>query len=123
MANMTLRNHPKMKWQGEPVWNPSTWSWLTTIGGGETGPTDGIDRHGKLMRVRQFTEHTSGAAIEILVGFEKAVYSAVIRLDEAEAIADLFTLLDSLHGYSLVQIGEVDLSHSSRILAKGPQYC
>jgi hypothetical protein len=121
---MTLRNHPKMKWQGQPVWNPSTWSWMTTIAGDKNDRTDGIDQYGKLISVRQFTEPKNGAALEVLVGFEKAVFSAVLRLDEAAAIADLFTVLDSLHGYSLAQIGELELLRSSsRIAAKQPQYC
>jgi hypothetical protein len=97
---------------------------MTTIDQGETGPTDGIERHGKLLNVRQFNEHNDGAAIEILVELQKAVYSTVLRLDESAAIADLFTLLDGLHGYSLAQIGEVELSrNTSRIIAKEPQSC
>jgi hypothetical protein len=98
---------------------------MTAFGGEKNGSTDGIGRCGHLISVRQFTESQKGsAAIEVLVGFEKAVFSTVIRLDEPAAVADLFTLLDSLHGYSLAHIGDLELLRSSsRIVAKQPESC
>jgi hypothetical protein len=118
---MSLRSHPKMIWQGEPVWNPSSWSWMTTIGTAASASSEGIEKYGKLKSVRQFSDHKGVAAIELIVGFEKAAFSAVIRLDDAAAIADLYTVLGCLHGYSLQQIGDLELTRSPRILAKYPQ--
>jgi hypothetical protein len=110
-----------MAWQGQPAWNPSSWSWTTTIEPRDDGSAEGIEQYGKLRSARQFSEKNGGEAIEILVDFEKAVHSAVIRLDDPAAIADLFTLLDGLQGYSLNEIGEVELSESSRITVKQAQ--
>jgi hypothetical protein len=115
---MTLQTHPKMRWQGQPAWDPSSWSWTTTIEPRDAGRAEGIEERGRLRSVRHFSEKNGGEAIEILVDFEKAVYSAVIRLDEPAAIAGLVTVLGGLQGYSLKEIGEVELSESSRITAR-----
>jgi hypothetical protein len=120
---MTLRTHPKMRWQGQPAWTPSSWAWTTTIEPRRDGSAEGIEQYGKLRSVRQFSENNGGEAIEILVDFEKAVYSAVIRLDDPAAVADLFTVLGGSQGYLLSEIGEVELSGSSRITAKQAQSC
>jgi hypothetical protein len=118
---MNLRTHPKMKWQGQPAWNPASWSWMTTIEIGASRSSEGIESYGKLISVRQFPEKNGGAALELLVGFEKAVYSAVIRLDDSSAIPDLFAVLDSLHGHSLKEIGNIQLANvSSRIVEEKP---
>jgi hypothetical protein len=116
---MTLRTHPKMTWQGKPVWDPSSWAWMSTIQLEANRSTDGIERSGRLISVRPFNEKNGNGAIEILVGFEKAIFSAVIRLDDPAAIPDLIRILDSLHGYCLKEIGNIELARfTSRIVTK-----
>jgi hypothetical protein len=110
-----------MIWQGQPVWTPSSWSWMTTIGTAASASSEGIEKYGKLKSVRQFSDRQTGAAIELIVGFEKAAFSAVIRLDDPTAIPDLYRVLGYLNGYSLQQIGDLEVAHSSRISAKDPQ--
>jgi hypothetical protein len=108
-----------MTWQGKPVWDPSSWAWMTTIQLEANRSTDGIERFGRLISVRSFDENNGNRAIEILVGFEKAVFSAVIRLDDAGAIPDLIKILDSLHGFCLKEIGNIELARfTSRIVVK-----
>ena len=81
---MTLRTHPKMTWEGKSVWDdPSSWGWITTIYGSATS-VQGIEKSGRLISVRPFSDKHRGAAIELLVGFEKAVFSTVIRLDDLD---------------------------------------
>ena len=104
-------------WQGKPVWVPSAWTWIT-IGVNAVQPP-GISRGSRLKSVRQFPDKKAGAAIELLVGFKKAIFSTVIRLDDAAAVNDLFKILDSLHGYSLETIGKTPVARlSSQIVAK-----
>lgn len=112
---MNLRTHPKLTWRGKPVWDPSAWHWLTTIGG-TTSSAEGIEKYGRLLNIRQFREKKGVAAIEILVRFDQVVYSTVIRLDDPTVIAGLLDVLDSLHGYSLNKIGSLRLSPSSQII-------
>jgi hypothetical protein len=108
-----------MTWHKKPVWDPAAWRWMTTMEGEETESTEAIDRLGHLISVRSFTEKNRGAAIEILVDFEKKVHSAVIRLDDPTAIPDLVKVLESFRGYSLREIGNAELANlSSRIMLK-----
>jgi hypothetical protein len=108
-----------MIWQGKPAWDPSSWTWMTTIELESNRSPDGIERLGTLVSVRPFNEKNGNAAIEILVSVEKAVLSAVIRLDDPAVIPDLIGILDSLYGYSLKEIGNIPLSRlTSRIVAK-----
>lgn len=96
---------------------------MTTIELGASSSSEGIENYGTLISVREFPEKSGSSALELLVGFEKAVFSAVIRLDDPSAIPGLFAVLDSLHGYSLKQIGSVRLANfSSRIVAKQPEF-
>jgi hypothetical protein len=119
MKVMTLRTHPKMTWQGQPVWNPASWAWMTTLQVEANCSIDGIEKFGRLISVRPFNEKNGNGAIEILVGFERAVFSAVIRLDDPAAIPDLMRILDSLHGSCLKEIGNIELARfTSRIVAK-----
>jgi hypothetical protein len=105
-------------WQGKPVWDdPCSWGWITTIYGSATS-VQGIEKSGRLKSVRPFQEKDGGAALELLVGFEKAVFSTVIRLDDSAAISDLFKVLDSLHGYSLKEIGDLRVLESPQIIAQ-----
>jgi hypothetical protein len=107
-----------MTWAGKPVWDdPSSWGWITTIYGSPTS-VQGIEKSGRLVSVRPFSDKDGGAAIELLVGFEKAVFSTVIRLDDSAAISDLFKVLDSLHGYSLKEIADVPVVDSPQIIAQ-----
>lgn len=103
---MTVRTHPKMIWQGKPLWNPSSWSWVTI---GATASAEGIEKRGRLITARQFSRKTGGAAIELLVGFEGAHYSAVIQLDDPESIPALHKKLEPLRGFSLQEIGNLEL--------------
>jgi hypothetical protein len=92
---------------------------MTTIELESNRSSDGIERLGRLISVRPFNEKHGNAAIEILVSVEKAVFSAVIRLDDPAAIPGLITILDSLYGYSLKEIGNIQLARfTSRVVAK-----
>lgn len=92
---------------------------MTTVEVEANGSTEGIERFGRLISARPFAEKNAGAAIELLVGFEKAVFSAVIRLDDPAAIPDLCKILDSFHGHSLREIGNTELARiPSRITVK-----
>jgi hypothetical protein len=104
---MTLRTDPRITWRGKPAWNPSSWDWITTVDGKPVAR--GIERHGRLVSVRSFEDSNGHAAIEILVRIKNVVYSAVVRLDDVRIASDLFTLLDSLHGWSLKEIGDMQL--------------
>jgi hypothetical protein len=104
---LPLRSHPKMTWQGKPLWNPSSWPWVITIGA--TVSVEGIDEAGRLVTARQCREKDGGNAIELLVGFEHARFSTVIRLDDPEAIPDLFKRLNPLRGFTLKEIGDIEL--------------
>jgi hypothetical protein len=91
---------------------------MTTIQLETNRSSDGIERFGRLISVRPFNEKNT-PAIELLVGFEKAVFSAVIRLDDPAAIPDLIKILDSVNGFSLREIGNVQLARfTSRIVPK-----
>lgn len=103
-----LRMHPKMTWQGEPLWNPSSWPWVVTIG--VTVSVEGIEEEGRLVTARLCREKNGGSAIEILVGFEGARFSTVIRLDDPAAIHALFKNLNPLRGFTLKEIGDIELS-------------
>jgi len=69
--------------------------------------------YGRLISVRLFFGKNGGPTIEPFVGCEKAIFSTVIRLDDPEAVADLFNVLDSLHGHSLKEILRLKKSDSS----------
>jgi hypothetical protein len=92
---------------------------MTTIDLESNRSSEEIERSGTLMSVRPFHEKNGNAAIEIVVSVQKAVFSAVIRLDDPAVIPDLIGILDSLYGYSLKEIGNIPLARlTSRIVAK-----
>ncbi|HWO41376.1 MAG TPA: hypothetical protein VNO43_06190 [Candidatus Eisenbacteria bacterium] len=116
---MRLRTHPKITWQNKAAWEPASWSWMSTIESGTNQAAGEIERRGRLISVRAFKDKKSGAAIELLVGFEKAVFSAVMRLDDPGVVPDLLKILESLHGCSLLEIGNAELARiSSRPVLK-----
>jgi hypothetical protein len=104
---LSLRSHPKMTWEGKPLWNPSSWPWVITIGA--TVSVEGIEEAGRLVTARQCREKDGGNAIELLVGFERARFSTVIRLDDSAAIPGLFKRLNPLRGFTLKEIGDIEL--------------
>jgi len=117
--NVRLRTHPKITWQNKAAWEPASWSWMSSIEREASGAAEGFERHGRLISVRAFKDKKSGAAIELLVGFEKAIFSAVMRLDDPAVVPDLLKILESLQGCSLLEIGNAELARiSSRLVLK-----
>lgn len=101
----TLRTDPKMEWQGNPVWDPYSWSWATA---GVTTVNEGCKKDLWLLRVHDFPEEDGAAALQIIIGLEKTCFSTVLRLDDVAGIPRLFKKLQALLGYSLKEIGEVE---------------
>ena len=103
---MKLRTNPKLKWQGNPVWDPSSWSWVHTIGL-NTSPSGVED--GKLVNARFFTDNDRVAVIELSVAFEGLRCSTLLRLDDSSSIVSLSKQLNALRGFTLKEIGDMDI--------------
>ena len=101
----TLLNDPKMLWQGNPVWDPYSWSWATA---GVTAAGEGSEKGFRLLSVHDFPEKDGGSALRVLVGLGRTSFSTVLRLDDAAGIPKLFRKLSALKGFSLKEIGEVE---------------
>ena len=101
----TLRTDAKMEWQGNPVWDPYSWSWATA---GATTVNEGCEKDLRLLSVHDFPEKDGGPALQVLIGLEKMCFSTILRLDDDAGIPKLFKKLQALRGYSLEEIGEVE---------------
>src|ERR1043166_6529717 len=104
---MQLRTNPKLKWQGQPVWDPPSWSWVHTVG---LPAAPGVIQQGKLVSARPFSDGTGTAAIELTVAFEGVICSTLLRLDDSALIPLLSEQLKELRGFTLKQIGEMELT-------------
>jgi len=104
---MQLRTNPKLKWQGKPVWDPPSWSWVHTVG---LPAAPGVIQQGKLVSARPFSDGTGTAAIELTVAFEGVSCSTLLRLDDSTFIPMLSEQLKELRGFTLKQIGEMELT-------------
>jgi hypothetical protein len=76
---------------------------------GATVSVEGIEEAGRLVTARQCREKDGGNAIELLVSLEHARLSVVIRLDDPAAIPALFKRLNPLRGFTLKEIGDIEL--------------
>jgi len=103
---MQLRANPKLKWQGNPIWDPPSWSWVHTIGL-PTSPN--LIHRGKLISARTFADRGGVAAIELTVAFEGVKCSTVLRLDNPALVTSFSEQLKKLRGFTLKQIGEMEL--------------
>jgi hypothetical protein len=100
-----LLTDPKMLWQGNPVWDPYSWSWATA---GVTVAGEGSEKGFRLLSVHDFPEKAGGAALQVRVALGRTCFSTVLRLDDASGIPKLFKKLHALQGFSLKEIGEME---------------
>ena len=70
----------------------------------------GVIQQGKLVSARSFADRGSVAAIELTVAFEGVMCSTLLRLDDPALILSLSEQLNELRGFTLKQIGEMELS-------------
>ena len=104
---MQLQRHPKLKWQGNPLWDPPSWNWVHTIG---TPVAPDAIQEGKLVNARPFADRNGVSAIELTVAFKGVTCSTLLRLDNSAAIPKLSEQLNELRGFTLKQIGTMELS-------------
>ena len=101
----TLLTDPKMVWQGNPVWDPYSWTWATV---GVTAAGEGIEKDFRLLSVDDFPERDGGSSLQVLIGLGRTSFSTVLTLDDAAGIPELFKKLRAVQGFSLKEIGEID---------------
>src|ERR1043166_142006 len=102
-----LRDHPDIKWRGQPVWDPPSWRWIH--GTGLSTQPSSVE-NGKLVNARPFKDQNGIAAIELSVAFESVTCSTLLRLDNAKAVARLSHELNQLRGFTLKQNGTIEVS-------------
>ena len=101
----TLLTDPKMLWQGNPVWDPYSWSWATA---GVTAIGESIEKGFRLLSVDDFPEKDGGSSLQILIGLGRTSFSTVLRLDDAAGIPELFKKLRAVQGFCLKEIEEME---------------
>ena len=104
---MKLRENKNLRWQGKPLWNPSVWTWVHTIG--HTASPHGIEK-AKLINARPFTDNDGCAAIEVSVAHERTLFSTILRLDGAVDTPMLCSQLNELRGLTLREIGDMEIT-------------
>lgn len=104
---MKLRDNKNLRMEGAPLWNPSAWIWVHTIG--HTVSPDGIER-AKLVTARPFTDNDGCAAIEFSVAHERTLLSTVLRLDGEVDTPALCSRLNELRGLTLREIADMEIT-------------
>jgi hypothetical protein len=107
MCNMKLCENQNLRWQGKPLWNPSAWMWLHTIG--HTASPEGIEK-AKLVTARPFTDKDGRAAIEFSVAHQRTLLSTILRLDGPVNTPALCSQLNELRGLTLREIGDMEIT-------------
>jgi len=98
---MELRDHPLMTHMGTLSW-PPVW----------TGATKVIERGeiGVLMQVTR-RDDTQNRCF-LLMKYQNELYMGCLMVDDRSFAKQLFGLLQSYIGYSIREIGDIDLSHT-----------
>ena len=104
---MRLRNNPKLRWNAEPLWDPASWKWVYSVG---VPTVPGSIADGKLASARAFSDSEGIPAIELTVSFNRTMCSTILRLDDAASTTRFAQQLNELRGFTLKQIGEMDIS-------------
>ena len=98
---MELRDHPLMTHMGTRSW-PTVW----------TGAKRVIERSeiGMLIQVTRRDETQNRCFL--IIKYQNELYMGCLMVDDQSFAKEVFRLLQSYIGYSIREIGDIDLSHT-----------
>ena len=102
---MKLREHPLLSYRGIPSWPPV---WLWTAVQEDKKP---IGEVGTLSEVRLSLIEPPNKCF-LLIDHDEAVYMGCLLINDLAFCAQIAQLLQGYYGYSIRDIGDIDLSRT-----------
>lgn len=101
---MRLRDHPRLRWRGLPVW-PPPWA-----GAREPGTTVPVGEQGLLREVQLLEAFPPiPARLSLGIEYEGRRFTGVLFVDDADFLARLYDTLRRCLGRPLHEIGDLEI--------------
>ena len=101
---MRLREHPKLRWHGQPTWPPAF--------GGNYAGTERFPQgeQGILRDVKISPSYVATESVSLMIDFEGHPFSAELFFDDADFLKALYPKLCECVGQPISTVGDMEVN-------------